>query len=142
FDNEIPVLVDECVRNTNDSTIAFASPRVERAFDVGRVATRCRINGHATDDSFADFSFVRDQTIGGPSPPCQSLKLYTSQRMRALYSQASRSNPAPGNMGSLFSASARGNNSLRQSGLSQAIFQSGEIFRAAKRGPILHIGNA
>ena len=45
-------------------------------------------------------------------------------------------------MGSLFSAPARGNNSLRQSGLSQAVFKSGEIFRAAKRGPILHVGNA
>src|SRR5262249_51245042 len=32
--------------------------------------------------------------------------------------------------------------SLRQSGLSQAVFKSGEIFRAAKRGPILYVGNA
>ena len=47
FDDEIAVLDYERIRNANDSTSAFTRPRIKCAFDVSRVATRCRDNGYA-----------------------------------------------------------------------------------------------
>jgi putative ABC transport system substrate-binding protein len=54
FDDEIAMLVEECIGNANDSAAAFTRPRGKRAFDVGRVAARCRDNGFPVGSGFVN----------------------------------------------------------------------------------------